>query len=206
MQNRQCDNLCVKLIEGGRRCNWNRNGLSDSVVGSGMIVVLDIFRDILQQLPFAEDKEEVQTLAAQTAQETFAKRIRTRGRKGRAKDFNPHTDRDPVESRAIFAVIVADEKAGAFPKGRCLPQLLRQPDLAGMARDRDMHDPPRGQLDDDKNENVPKPEIMRSGKETTLPSPPPLGTAREPFVIHAARASHLPLCDVTGHGFSTGKC
>jgi hypothetical protein len=161
MQNRQGDNVRVKLIEGGRRCTWNPNGLRDALVGSGMIVVPDIVRDPLKQLPFAEDKEEVQTLAAQTAQETFAKRIRTRGGDGRAKDFNPRTDRDPVESRAIFAVIVADEKAGAFPKRRRLPKLLRHPDFARMARDRNMHDPPRGQLDDDKNENVPEPEIMR---------------------------------------------
>ncbi len=81
------------------------------------MVVPDIFGHPLEQLSFAEDKDEVQTLAAQTAQETFAKRIGTRGRNGRVKDFNPRTDRDPVESRAIFAVIVADEKAGPSPKG-----------------------------------------------------------------------------------------
>jgi hypothetical protein len=61
-------------------------------------------------------------------------------------------------------------------------------------------------LDDEEQEDRAEEHIVGSGKETTLPSPPPLRTAREPFAIHAAQASRMPLCDVTGHGFSTGKC
>lgn len=109
---------------------------------SGVVEVLDIFRDTLEQLPFAQDKIAVQTLTAQAAQETFAHAIRARRGDGCVKDFNPSANRDSVKGRAIFAVIIADKKPRAFIKRGRLPQLLRHLDLARMACNRHVHHPP----------------------------------------------------------------
>ncbi len=46
MQNRRSDNLCFKLAGGGRRRNWDRHGLSDSLVWSGMIEVAELLSHV----------------------------------------------------------------------------------------------------------------------------------------------------------------
>ncbi len=75
VQHRQADDLAIKTRRAGR-CGWHWNGLGDALVRSGVIEILDIFRDILQQLPFAQEKHKVQALAPQTAEEPLTIRIR----------------------------------------------------------------------------------------------------------------------------------
>jgi len=109
MQNRQSDYLCFKLAWGSRRRKWDRNGLSDSLVWSGMIEVADVLSHLDQEVPLAQDEHEVQALAPQAAQEPFTIGIRSRCRDGRVEDLNPGAGRDDIELRPIFLVIILNE-------------------------------------------------------------------------------------------------
>ena len=113
---------------------------------------------------------------------------------------------DLLKTHTIFGIVVEDQETERYAKGGGFSPLLGDPGIGWIPGDTHMYDASRAQFDDDEDAYRSEPHIVGSGKETTLPSPPPLRTAREPFVIHAAQASRLPLCDVTGHGFSTGKC
>src|SRR5215510_12804341 len=93
----------------GDERGWHGNGLSDALVGSSVIEVVDVFADPAQELPFAENEPKVQALPAQIAQEPLAYRVRTRSGDRRVNDLDPGARRDPVESGAIFAVMAADE-------------------------------------------------------------------------------------------------
>jgi hypothetical protein len=63
MQNRKGDNFSVKLAR-LRRNNRDWNGLGDTLVRSGVIVIVDIFRDLVQEVSFAPDEQAIQALPA----------------------------------------------------------------------------------------------------------------------------------------------
>ncbi len=56
--------------------------------------------------------------------------------------------------------MIADQIAGAFAKGRRLPQLLSGLRLLRMASDRGMYYTPGRQFDDGEHKNVPEPESV----------------------------------------------
>ena len=77
MQNRKTDNLSPALALIGHR-DRDRNGLSEPLVRSGMIEVVDILRHLEQEVTVAQNEQEIQALPPQAAHEAFAKRKRPR--------------------------------------------------------------------------------------------------------------------------------
>ncbi len=115
------------------------NGLRDALVRAGTIVVLDLLRHLEQQVAFAQNEQKIQTFTTKATEESFAHRILARRPARRVNDLDPSAGGDPIEDGAVFTVIITNEEAGAFPKRRRFPQLLRHPNLAWMACDRHMH-------------------------------------------------------------------
>ncbi len=136
------------------------NGLRDALVRAGIVVVLDILRHLAQKLALAQNEEEIQALTTQAAQEPFATCVGSRGQDRRAEDLDASPDGDSIELGTVFIIIIPDEKARPFAKRRRFTQLLSCPTIAGMARDREVHDASGCQFDDDEDENVAEPEIM----------------------------------------------
>ncbi len=134
--------------------------MRDTLVRAGAIVVADILRHLVQQVVFAQNKEEIQALAAQATQETFTAAIGTRRRYGRMEDLDASPGGDPIELWAVFIVIVPDEKAWSLAKRGHLAQLLSCPASAGVTCDREVNHASGCQLDDDEDENVAEPDIM----------------------------------------------
>lgn len=150
---------CQFAFRCSRRDRWgNRKALSQALMWAGVVEAVTVFLDAAEELSFTQDKYTVQTLATQTAEEPFTYSISARCCDGRPKNSNPRACRDPVELRPIFAVMVANEIPRACAKRRRLSQLLRYPDLAGMACNRGMDHPPGRDFNDDEDKNVSKPE------------------------------------------------
>ncbi len=96
---------------------WNRSGrnaLANALMGSSVIEVGDVFADPVPQLSLAQNKSEIQALAAQTAQEALAHRIGTGRSDGRVNDLDPNTGGDAVEGCAILAVMIMKKRGPAL--------------------------------------------------------------------------------------------
>src|SRR6185295_5155066 len=100
------------------------NGLSNALVWTGGIEVAGILGHLEPEVSVAQNEQDIQALAAQAAEEPIAHAIGARRGNGCVQDFDPGTDGNPIEARTIFTVIVANEIAWAFAKGRRLPHLL----------------------------------------------------------------------------------
>jgi len=106
---------------GGRLVNAHRSVrdlLTDALMRSSVVVVVNVFLHDAIGMPFAQEDEVIQAFAPETAQETFADGIGLRCAIGSAEDFNACPDGNMLERSPIFAVIVADQEAWTFSE-RC---------------------------------------------------------------------------------------
>src|SRR5262249_53279791 len=103
-QNRRCDNPSASLDSPPSRCV-----LGQSQVRAGFVVVKRISRQNPAQMPFAEDKDMIQALAAKRPDQAFNIWVLP----GRAccdrAIANPHSSHPVREGLSVNTVIVADQ-------------------------------------------------------------------------------------------------
>src|SRR5258706_11558371 len=87
VQNRKGDNFSVKLAL-LRRNNRDWDGLSDSLVGSAMIEVVDVLRHLEQKVSFAQTEYTIKAFSAQATQKSLTERIGARYLDGRPQYLN----------------------------------------------------------------------------------------------------------------------
>src|SRR5260221_6452119 len=100
---------------------------------SSVVEIGNVFYDLVKQVPFAQDEQEIQALAAQTAHEPLANCISAGRLDRRMQHLNPRSNGGSVELRSIFGIVVADENPRTCTEGCRFAQLLGHPDLSRMA-------------------------------------------------------------------------
>ena len=165
----------------------------DPLMRSGSIEIRHILFELSMELTFIQNEDVIQALAANTAEKSFTNGIGFGSADRRPQHFDAAGG--TRKSHAIFAVIVTDQKPRAGVEGSGLAELLSNPSITGGARDRKMNHPARTQVDDEKNKNRAKPDVV-SLKEITSPDLRcMIGEKGRPGLSAAPRglrASHLP--------------
>ena len=173
--------------------------MPDPLMGSSSIEIGDILFEFPMQLTFIQNEDVIQTLAANTAQKPFTNGIGFGSADRRPQDFDAAGS--ARKFRAVFAVVVADQKSRMGAERGSFAELLSHPSITRGARDREMNDPARTQLDDEKDKDRAKPDVV-SLKEITSPDVRRvIGEKGGPGLSALPRGlgtSHLP--DVFGNG------
>ena len=81
-----------------------RDLLVDTLVGSGRVVVSEVFLDHATELFELQDEQVVQAFSAQATDETLAKGICLRGSRGCFEDFNATGCRGKVRSELAIPI------------------------------------------------------------------------------------------------------
>jgi hypothetical protein len=100
------------------------------------------------QVAFVERKQEVKTLAAKAAAESFAHRVRLWGSQWRPQNPSTQICKTSVDIRREYAVAIVDDEAVGMIARQRFPELLQRPFRHGMAGDMVVENPPRFDLYD----------------------------------------------------------
>ncbi len=149
------------------------------------------------ELTFIQNEDVIQALAANTAEKPFTNGIGFGSANWRPQDFDAAGG--ACKFRAVLAVVVADQKPRMSVEGSGFAELLSNPSITGRTRDRKMNDPARTQLDDEKDKNRAKPDVVSLEEITSPDLVRVIGEKGRPRLSSAPRglgASHLP--DVFG--------
>src|SRR5215469_473016 len=137
-QDREGDDLATCML-----C-WHCSGfllrtlLSDALMRSGLIEVLDIGIEHALKLLLLQDEQVIETLATHTAEEALADGIGTWSMIGRFENFDATGLGYPREGHAKFALVIPDEILRPHTKGGGEPSLLCGPRVSGKARHTDV--------------------------------------------------------------------
>ena len=145
------------------------------------------------QLTFIQNEDVIQALAADAAEKSFTNGIGFGGTNRRSQHFDAAGG--TRKFRAVFAVIVADQKPRMSVEGGGFAKLLSHPSIAGRTRDRKMNYSARAQLDDEKDEHRAKPEVIGLEEITSPNLMGVIGKKSRPGLAALPRrlgASHLP--------------
>jgi hypothetical protein len=112
-QDRQGDDIprALAWIRRHLCCGWNH--LFESLMRSGLIEVVNILSEDPAKMAFVEDKDVVQALSADTAEEALTDGIRPWGMRGSRSSLDSASGCDSGEQRSIRAVVVPQQ--GAWP-------------------------------------------------------------------------------------------
>jgi hypothetical protein len=131
-------------------------------MGTGMIKIAHVLPDLASKVTLIENEEMVETFAPNTADEPFTNCIGFRRSDWGSKNLYLSGSMEEVET--ILFVIIADQKFGTFSEGRGFTELLRNPSIRGCPRYTKMDDPPRVQLNDKKDKDRAKEQIIVWGQ------------------------------------------
>ncbi len=112
------------------------------------------------EVSFAHDEDVVEAFAPDTAEQSFADRVRAWCQDGRSEHLDPGSDRDSIDVRPVLRIVVTNEILRDFPKGRRFAELLSDPLVTWRARRANVDDTPRGKLDDEEGEERLEHEVM----------------------------------------------
>jgi len=101
----------------------------------------------------------VKTLPSHAAQEPLADCIRLWRTIGYLQDFNRCAHGNAREAFPVLAIAIPNQKVRRLTERRCLAQLLGHPGVRWRTRDAEMNNPPRSQLDDEKEIERTKPKV-----------------------------------------------
>ncbi len=149
---------------GGSRRRTDGHQLIDALVRARLVEVAAVFDEHREQVLLAENEEVVEALPSHAAEKPFDDCVGARGPDGRLEDPRTSAASDAIELRAVLGVAVADHEARRSAEDGGVAHLLRDPAGAGLARDRDVDDPARAQLDDEKCEDGPETSVAQLQK------------------------------------------
>jgi hypothetical protein len=101
----------------------------------------------------------IEALTPDTAEESLADSIRTRGVIRSFENLNVTRLRNPSEAHPKLAVVITDEILRPHTKGGSFPQLLCSPHISGISCHPDVNHSARVQFDDEEGEQRVKEEI-----------------------------------------------
>ena len=158
-QDRQGDDI-PRVLAWIRRhlcCGWNH--VFESLMRSGLIEVVNILSEDPAKMAFEEDKQMVQALAADTAEEAFTDGIGPWRVERSREHLDPAGSNQASDQGTVLAVIVTHQIPRLLSKRRGLLQLLGDPRIGWMPGHSDMHNFARAELDDDEGKERPKAEV-----------------------------------------------
>ncbi len=134
--------------------------LLNALMRSRLVEVDDILFEHPAEVGFAQNEDVIQAFAAHAPQQPFADRVRARCLDRRSQHLNPRSDRDGIEMRTVFGVVVTNQVLGCFPEGCRLAQLLGNPFVSWRPGHAHMHDPSRPEFSNHEGEQRPKQQVM----------------------------------------------
>ncbi len=147
---------------------WVGNLLIKALMRTSLIEELTVLVDDAPDMFFTQNQDVVQTFTADAADEPFANGVCFGGIGWRVNDFDASPFDRVFKMRSILVVIIAQQKARAFAKGRGFSHLLRDPLIGGGAGHPDMHHPSRAVFDDEKQKNRPEEQVIGLHKGHSL--------------------------------------
>ena len=158
-QNREGDDLATCMLYWHGSGFLLRNLLSDPLMRSCLVKVVDIGSQHPLELLLLQDEQVIETLATYTAQKAFTDGIGPWGVVGRFEDLDAAGCGHTRETGSKFAITITDEILRRLSKGSRFPQLLRGPDVGWRASDPHMDDSARVQIDDEEGKQGAKEEV-----------------------------------------------
>ena len=107
-----------------------------------------------------ENQHVVRQLASSAADEALRDRVHVRCPHGDLDHARPGTLGNVVEGRPVFVVSIAQQDLRSVSIHRGVPQLLRRPFLRRVPGRGDVHDSPRGQVDDEEGIDLPEDQVV----------------------------------------------
>jgi hypothetical protein len=148
-QNREGDDLATCMLYWHRSGFLLRNLLSDPLMRSCLVKVVDIGSQHPLELLLLEDEQVIETLATHTAQKPFTDRIGPWGVVGRFEYLDAAGCGHARKTGFKLAITITDEILRCLSIGSRFPQLLRRPGIGRRASDPHMDDSARVQFDDE---------------------------------------------------------
>jgi hypothetical protein len=117
---------------------------------SGLVIIIEVARQNMAQMTLIDDDQVIQTLASDTTDDPFGKRILERRPRSRDHLFDPHPFNAVLEILTVNAVTIAQQVFGSLIVGKGLDDLLRRPFGGRVGRHVEMHNlPPIMKQDDE---------------------------------------------------------
>lgn len=131
------------------------NLLRESLMRSGLIEIVLVFVQPIDQMRLIENEELIQTFFAHGSNPAFSVGIGPRRSKWRADDLNPFGLEDSVEAPTVFPIIIADQMSkmlfliGQVPEQ--LARLLSDPSLRWLGGGSNHMDSARSHFNEEKH-------------------------------------------------------
>src|SRR5450631_2723135 len=129
-------------------------------MGPGLIEIANVVGEHCEQMALAQDDDVIETLPAYAAEEALTGGIHIWRAHGGLDDPRSEGLGSEIEFGAELAVPIADDELGPDAERRSIAELLRRPLLGGSPCRRDVHDFARPDIDDEKGEDWPKPDVV----------------------------------------------
>jgi hypothetical protein len=133
--------------------------LSDSLMRSGLIEILEIGTQDTMQLLLLQDEQVIEALSPHAAHKPFTDGIGSRCLIGRFQDLDAAGCGHASETGSKLVITITDEVLRSHPIGRGLPQLLRGPSIGGRSCDVDVNHSPRVVFDNEEGEQRTEEEV-----------------------------------------------
>src|SRR5665213_692382 len=129
-------------------------------MGPGLIEIANVLGEHCEQMALAQDDDVIETLTTHATEEALTGGIHIWRAHAGLDDPRPEGLGRAVEVGTELAAPVADDELGPDAERRSIAELLRRPLLGGSPRRRDVHDFARPDIDDEKGEDGPKPDVV----------------------------------------------
>ena len=150
------------------------------------------------EVSFAHDEDVVEACAPDTAEQSFADRVRAWCLDRRSEHLDPGSDCDSLEVRPVLRIVVTNQILRDFPKGHRIAELLRDPLVTWHARHVNVDDTPRGKLDDEEGEERLEHEVMDLEKVARQEALRVVPEERRPGLPVGSRWLRLPHVPLNG--------
>jgi hypothetical protein len=126
----------------------------------GVIEIANVVGEHCEQMALDQDDDVIETLPAYAAEEALTGGIHIWRAHGGLDDPRSEGLGSEIEFVAELAVPIADDELGPDAEPRGIAELLRRPLLGGSPCRQDVHDFARSDVDDEKGEDWPKPDVV----------------------------------------------
>src|SRR5450432_3110654 len=137
-----------------------QGALTQTLMRADAIKIANVLRQSREEVALVQDDHVVQAFAPHAPEKSLTDGVHVRRPDGSLDDPRSEGLGGAVEVGAELTVPVADDETRSFAERRCRAKLLGSPLLAGSPRYRHVHDFARSDIDDEKGEDWPKPDVV----------------------------------------------